>query len=149
LKSILKALNEIGKETPVILPLHPRTKKMMEVYRLFPLTQRIKLIDPVSYFDMLKLEMHAKAILTDSGGVQKEAYWFNVPCFTLREETEWVETVQQGWNRLVGTDIKIIVETVSHFKGKRFPRIRPAMFGNGKASEKIVQNTVKHFGLEG
>lgn len=148
LKSIFKALIEIGKEIPVVLPLHPRTRKRMETHRLFPLTQKIKLIDPVSYFDMLKLEMHAKAILTDSGGVQKEAYWFNVPCFTLREETEWVETIQQGWNRLVGTDIKRIVEAVSRFKWKPFPRIRPTLYGNGKASEKIVENIAKRFSVE-
>jgi len=93
LKSILKALNEIGKKYPIILPLHPRTKKVMKIYNLSPDNHRVKLIEPVSYLNMLTLEKHARAILTDSGGVQKEAYWLNVPCLTLRDETEWVETV--------------------------------------------------------
>jgi UDP-N-acetylglucosamine 2-epimerase len=143
LKSILRALNEIGKNTPTVLPLHPRTKKMMKVYHLFPGFKNIKFIEPISYFDMLKLEKNAKAILTDSGGIQKEAYWFRVPCFTLREETEWVETVKHGWNRLVGSVEKKIVTGVSHFSGKNLPR-RPSLFGDGRASEKIVEILVKY-----
>jgi UDP-N-acetylglucosamine 2-epimerase len=139
LKSILRALNEIGKDVPVILPLHPRTKKMMKAHRLFPGTQGIKLIDPVSYLDMLKLEKNAKAILTDSGGVQKEAYWFGVPCFTLRDETEWVETIHGGWNILVGSKMKRIVDEVRRRKGIKKSLKKRGMFGNGKASEKIVR----------
>ena len=148
LKSILRALNEIGKDVPIILPLHPRTKKMMKVYHLFSGTQRIKLIDPVSYLDMLTLEKNAKTILTDSGGVQKEAYWFGVPCFTLRKETEWVETIHSGWNILVGTNQKEIVKTLYGFKGKHLIRIRRGKFGDGKTGEKIVQVIVKHVGVK-
>ena len=143
LKSILKALNEIGKNTPVILPLHPRTKKMMNTYHLLPEAKWIKLIDPVSYLDMLTLEKNAKAILTDSGGVQKEAYWFKVPCFTLREETEWVETVESGWNILVGTETERIVEEVSRKKKGEPPQKQT--FGDGRASEKIVQIVSRYF----
>jgi len=144
LKSILKALNEVAKEVPVVLPLHPRTKKMIRVHHLFRETKGIKLIDPVSYLDMLKLEKNAKAILTDSGGVQKEAYWFGVPCFTLRDETEWVETIHSGWNILVGTGKKRIVEEVRRREErKRTPKKR-GIFGDGKASEKIVQIIVKY-----
>jgi len=143
LKSILKALNEIGKNTPIILPLHPRTKKMIKVYHLFSEFTNIKFIEPVSYLDMLKLEKNAKVILTDSGGIQKEAYWFRVTCFTLREETEWVETVKHGWNKLVGSVEKKIVTEVSHFRGKNLPR-RPILFGDGRASEKIVEILVKY-----
>ena len=139
LKSILKALNEIGKDVPIILPLHPRTKKIMKAYHLFPETQRITLIDPVSYLDMLTLEKNAKAILTDSGGVQKEAYWFGVPCFTLRDETEWVETIHSGWNILVGTGKKKIVEEVRQGEGRKRPPKKRGIFGDGKASEKIVR----------
>jgi UDP-N-acetylglucosamine 2-epimerase len=139
LKSILKALNEIGKDVPILLPLHPRTKKIMKAYHLFPETQRITLIDPVSYLDMLKLEKNAKAILTDSGGVQKEAYWFGVPCFTLRDETEWVETIHSGWNILVGTGKKKIVEEVRQGEGRKRPPKKRGIFGDGKASEKIVR----------
>ncbi len=148
LKSILKALNEIAKKTPVILPLHPRTKKMLQVYRLQAEGQRIKLIDPVSYLDMLTLEKNAQAILTDSGGVQKEAYWFKVPCITLREETEWIETVRQGWNRVVGTDREKIVEALIHFNKEKRSRVKPGLFGNGKAGQQIVQHIVKHLGIE-
>jgi UDP-GlcNAc3NAcA epimerase len=139
LKSILKALNKIGKDVPVILPLHPRTKKMMKTFHFFPETQGIKLIDPVSYLDMLTLEKNAKAILTDSGGVQKEAYWFGVPCFTLRDETEWMETIQSGWNILVGSEMKTIVDEVRRRRGRKSPLKKRGIFGDGKASEKIVQ----------
>jgi len=139
LKSILSALNEIAKDVPVILPLHPRTKKMIKANRLFSEAQGIKLTDPVPYLDMLKLEKHAKAILTDSGGVQKEAYWFGVPCFTLRDETEWVETIHSGWNILVGTGKKKIVEEVRQGEGRKRPPKKRGIFGDGKASEKIVR----------
>jgi UDP-N-acetylglucosamine 2-epimerase len=139
LKSILKALKELGEDTPVIFPLHPRTKKMMDAYHLAGKVTGVKLIDPVSYLDMLKLEKTAKAILTDSGGVQKEAYWFRVPCFILREETEWVETIKSGWNVLVGTEAKQIVEEVRRGIGRERPFKGTKLFGDGKASEKIVQ----------
>jgi len=144
LKSILKALNEIGKNISVVLPLHPRTKKMIKVY--FPLSEfkHILFIEPVSYLDMIQLEKNAKAILTDSGGVQKEAYWLKVPCFTLRDETEWMETIQSGWNVLVGTGMKKIVKEVSDLeRRKRYPG-REEIFGDGKASEKIVRILVGH-----
>jgi UDP-N-acetylglucosamine 2-epimerase len=144
LKSILKALKEIGKDLPVILPLHPRTKKMMRVQGLIKEARRIQLIDPVSYLDMLKLEKHAKVILTDSGGVQKEAYWFRVPCTTLREETEWTETIRSGWNVLAGTRTKKIVEEIRHRMGRKLSAGGKGIFGDGKASEKIVQIIAKH-----
>ncbi len=145
LKSILKALNEIGRNTSVILPLHPRTKKMMKVHHPFSF-KNIKFIEPVSYLGMLQLEKKAKAILTDSGGIQKEAHWLKVPCFTLREETEWVETVKSGWNVLVGTGMKRIVKEVSHTERRRKYLKGDKVFGDGKASQKIVQILIRHFG---
>jgi UDP-N-acetylglucosamine 2-epimerase len=145
LRPILKALNALGSKIPIIFPLHPRTRKMIKAHHLQSECERVKLIEPVPYLDMLTLEKNAKAILTDSGGVQKEAYWFRVPCFTLREETEWVETMRDGWNRLVGFEEKRIVGAVSHFSGKHLPRMRPVLFGDGRASEKIVQILMRNF----
>jgi len=145
LKSIFTALREIGKEIPVVLPLHPRTKKMMRVQRLIKEAKGIQLIDPVSYLDMLKLEKHAKVILTDSGGVQKEAYWFRVPCITLRDETEWMETIRSGWNVLVGTESDSIVKETKRQKGRRSPASKTGIFGDGKASEKIIQVLFHYF----
>jgi UDP-N-acetylglucosamine 2-epimerase len=145
LKSILAALHEIGENAPVILPLHPRTQKMLKTYDLQLAGERIQQIDPVSYLDMLSLEKNAAAILTDSGGVQKEAYWFSVPCFTLRQETEWVETVESGWNMLVGTDRKKIIEAVRSWKKKTLRKKGAGLFGDGKASERIVLALVDFF----
>jgi len=144
LKSILRALDEIGRDTPVILPLHPRTKKMMRVYHLLSSSPRVRLIDPVSYLNMLTLEKNAKAILTDSGGVQKEAYWFRVPCFTLRNETEWVETVVSGWNVLVGTGTQRILKELRRVKRRRRSLERNKIFGDGKASRKIVHIVMQY-----
>jgi len=145
LKSILKALHEIGKEALVVLPLHPRTKKVMNRYHLLPERDRVKLIDPVSYFNMLVLEKHARAILTDSGGVQKEAYWFKVPCLTLRDETEWVETVKSGWNVVVGTEVRRILDGLKHIETKKQFKNKKEYFGDAKAGQKIVQVILKIF----
>lgn len=145
LKAVLSALDKIGKDAPVILPLHPRTRKMMKVHHFVFKSEGIKLINPVSYLDMLILEKNAKAILTDSGGVQKEAYWLRVPCFTLREETEWVETVRSGWNVLVGTGVKRIVERVSEEVRRKRSVKKVGLFGNGRASEKIVETIWRQF----
>lgn len=146
LKSILKAFHELGKEAPVVLPLHPRTKKVMKTYHLPTDHDRVRFIEPVSYLNMLALEKHASAILTDSGGVQKEAYWLNVPCLTLRDETEWVETVQSGWNVLVGADTERIIEEVRKKMGKRKLLKNTKIFGDGKGSEKIVEILWTHIG---
>ena len=99
--------------------------------------ERIRLIDPVGYLDMLMLEQNARMILTDSGGIQKEAYFFGVPCVTLRPETEWVETVEAGWNVVVGTDARQIAATIS---GALWPKDRPKpIFGTGNAAQRIVE----------
>jgi UDP-N-acetylglucosamine 2-epimerase len=133
LKSILDGL--AGLETKIILPLHPRTRKMINEWNL-SVKNNIELIEPVGYFDMLILEENANCILTDSGGIQKEAYLLGIRCITLREETEWVETVEAGWNRLVGVDSQSIQSAFANW----FPTVkRMPFYGNGDASLKIVQ----------
>jgi UDP-N-acetylglucosamine 2-epimerase len=116
LKNILIAFSKMNEI--VVFPIHPRTRKMINYYGLGDLLENdnVKVIDPVGYLDMLKLEKNAKAILTDSGGVQKEAFWLKVPCITLRDETEWIETVNLGWNRLVGSDVEKILKAVRDLK---------------------------------
>src|SRR5271157_2549906 len=110
LRNILTAFTEI--EEPVIFPVHPRTRQKIVELNLDNSqlkTRNPKYIEPVGYLDMLMLEQSARMILTDSGGIQKEAFWFGIPCITLREETEWVETVQTGWNKIAGANKDIIV----------------------------------------
>lgn len=115
LKSILLALMKSGKS--IIFPIHPRTKNKVREFGLESyLNSNIRVIDPVGYLDMLNLEKNAYAILTDSGGIQKEAFWLKVPCITLREETEWVETVRYGWNTLVGANKDKILEALDNIK---------------------------------
>jgi UDP-GlcNAc3NAcA epimerase len=133
LKNIIEALNESGKK--VILPLHPRTKKYIEEYGL-KLSDNISIIDPVGYLDMISLEMNSSKIVTDSGGVQKEAFFMAKPCVTMRDETEWVETVQNGWNVVVGTDKNKILNAINDFVPTRE---RENHFGSGDASDKIVK----------
>lgn len=133
LAAILEGLSAAG-ET-VILPLHPRTRRAIAGWGITP-AENVRLLDPVGYLDMLVLEKNARLILTDSGGVQKEAYWLGVPCVTLREETEWVETVEAGWNCLAGTSVERIVEAVRTFRPQGE---RPGCFGDGHAGEKIVR----------
>jgi len=117
----------------VILPLHPRTRKVAEALGLS--LNSVWVLKPVSYLDMLLLEKNARVILTDSGGVQKEAFFFRVPCVTLREETEWVETVEAGWNTLVGCDPEWIVQAALEAK----PGGESAWpYGDGRAGERIV-----------
>ena len=122
----------------VIFPIHPRTRQKLAQLDLSPnylAKQGVQLLDPVGYLDMLMLEQNARLILTDSGGIQKEAYFFAVPCITLREETEWVETVDAGWNVLVGADVDRLLHHVHAFAPDGSP---PAIFGDGRAAEKIV-----------
>jgi UDP-GlcNAc3NAcA epimerase len=106
LRAILSAFNALDKR--VVFPVHPRTRKAMQRIEYTP-APHVQLIEPVGYLDMVCLMHAARMILTDSGGMQKEAYWLKVPCVTLRDETEWVETVQAGWNVLVGADAARIV----------------------------------------
>ncbi|MGD6775883.1 non-hydrolyzing UDP-N-acetylglucosamine 2-epimerase [Sutcliffiella horikoshii] len=133
--SILNVLNKLDKK--IIFPIHPRTMKMISHFNLNHLLKHknIILIDPVSYLDMLNLESHAGLILTDSGGVQKEAYMLKVPCVTLRNETEWVETTENGWNEICGYDSDFIYEKINSFKT---PNSYEYIFGDGNSAGKIV-----------
>jgi UDP-GlcNAc3NAcA epimerase len=125
LTAIVQALALL--ERPVVVPCHPRTRKMLARFGLerFIIPSQVRLIDPVGYLDMLKLESQARMILTDSGGVQKEASWLGVPCVTLRAETEWNETVDAGWNRLAGTCTEDIVSTVKAALDTKLPEHSP------------------------
>ena len=133
LSNILNALNAL--EEPVIFPVHPRTRRVISngAWRLKP---NVKLVDPVAYLEMVSLTDSAALVLTDSGGLQKEAYWLGVPCLTLRDETEWVETVDAGWNILVGSDSDKIVRTVRSFAPQDS---HPMLYGDGCASAKCVE----------
>ena len=136
LENILSAFIEINE--PIIFPVHPRTRKILNTFFPSLLTPHssLKMIPPVGYLDMLMLEQNAKAILTDSGGMQKEAYWFEVTCVTFRDETEWVETVEAGWNVVVGADTGKIVEAVRCLKSDN---PRPKLYGDGHAAEKMLE----------
>lgn len=107
LARLMEALQAVARDRPVLFPVHPRTRSRLPVLAA---AGGLRLLEPAGYLDMARLEADAAVILTDSGGIQKEAYWLRVPCVTLREETEWVETVQQGWNVLAGADSERIVE---------------------------------------
>ena len=132
LRNMIEALNESREK--IILPLHPRTKKFIEGYGL-NFNENIKVIDPIGYLEMLMLEENSKMIVTDSGGVQKEAYFMGKPCITMRDETEWVETVAGGWNVVVGTDKNKILDNIRNFKPTS---IQQAIFGDGNAAQKIL-----------
>ncbi len=121
-------------DEPIVFPVHPRTRKAMVDSKLSP-SSNVRLIDPVGYLDMLALEKNARMILTDSGGVQKEAYFFGIPCVTLRTETEWTELVDAGWNQVVGLDGGRILTAVKEWKPSGS---RPPLYGKGDASERIA-----------
>lgn len=119
---------------PVVWPIHPRTAAALERFALTS-SPNVRLIPPVGYLEMLALEKNARFILTDSGGVQKEAYIFAVPCITLREDTEWVETVAQGWNTLTGSDVVKVQEALARPRPDTAP---PPIFGDGAAASQIA-----------
>jgi UDP-N-acetylglucosamine 2-epimerase len=133
LAAILEGLDAL--EEPVLFPIHPRTRAVLAETGCPP-TRHVRLIDPVGYLDMVTLIGAARLVITDSGGVQKEAYWLGVPCLTLRAETEWVETVQAGWNTLVGADPARIVEAVRSIAP---PAARPPLYGDGRAAARCAE----------
>ena len=138
---IVNALERLGKEIRVVFPIHPRTRKaLVRIERYERLMETVEAIQPVSFLDMVRLEESAAMIVTDSGGVQKEAYFFKVPCVTLRNETEWVETVECGWNALVSPDDEGIYEAIrsAMVKSRHSRRECESLYGDGKAANTIV-----------
>lgn len=132
LSRILKGLGDCG--MPVVLPLHPRTRNTVQTLGItWPET--VKVFDPVGYLEMIFLQSSARVIATDSGGVQKEAYFHNVPCVTLRDETEWVELVEAGWNTICPPLTADIAQAIAH---ARPPQEQGALYGDGTAAQDIV-----------
>jgi len=135
LRDIFDAISVIAKDKQIILPLHPRTKIFMERYALD--TKNLTLIDPVGYLEMVWLIKNCEFVMTDSGGLQKEAYFFNKQCITFRDETEWLELVDHGYNSLVGSNKKKILLAYNELKEFKCKSIN--LYGNGKSSELIVK----------
>lgn len=136
LENILTALAALPR--PVVLPMHPRTRNRIAELRLDP-GGALAVVDPVGYLEMVALERAAKVIFTDSGGMQKEALFHGTPCVTLRDETEWVETVEAGWNILAGADPQAIAEAAAHFESHAL-RQPPLLYGRGDAGDRIASS---------
>jgi UDP-N-acetylglucosamine 2-epimerase len=136
LEGILTAFSNLANSgRTIVFPVHPRTRKQLNTLS-FDCSERLLMVDPVPYLDMALLEAMARLIATDSGGIQKEAYWLGVPCITLRDETEWIETVESGWNRLVGTSPDHIVNAVHE---ARSGRSNSWPWSRGEASKSVVR----------
>ena len=137
LANIIEAINELATpQSPVVFPLHPRTAGYVDAYGL-KFAETVRVIEPVPYLEMITLESNAKLILTDSGGIQKEAYCLNVPCVTLREETEWVETVETGGNILAGADKDRIIKSGNFIIDSRFKN-SSSVYGDGNAAKRVL-----------
>lgn len=143
LNVIVDALMAISKQLPVVWPLHPRTRAVLEWSgRLDVLAASVHLLDPVGYLEMVQLEKFAALIATDSGGVQKEAFFYKVPCVTLRDETEWVELVESGWNRLaIPISADSLVKIFREALGSQGRDVSP--YGVGAAAKNIVEHLIK------
>jgi UDP-GlcNAc3NAcA epimerase len=137
LGGILAALSSVAKDVSVVLPLHPRTRKKINEFGLESQLDALQIIEPLPFLDMVALEKSADCIVTDSGGVQKEAFFYGVPCITIRDETEWIETVELGWNNVVGTDTARIVDAYEKL-GNEVRRGGSQPYGSGNAAQEIV-----------
>lgn len=140
LGQILTALAELAAQQPVVLPLHPRTRKLVAENGLSGQLDKLLVTEPLPFLDMVALEQAARMVLTDSGGVQKEAFFYGVPCITMRDETEWVETVDTGWNRLVGADRTRILAAA---RDPHRPSAQTKPYGNGNASLSILDSLLR------
>ena len=145
LKTIFRALNDIAaKGMDVVLPLHPRTKQRLAVSGL-GVSGKIRVIEPASFFEIIRLEKNAAIVMTDSGGVQKEAFFYGTPCVILRPETEWVEIVEAGAGIIADADYDRIMVAYEQLVNK--PVTFPALFGDGHASEKIIGEILAYLGV--
>lgn len=135
LRQLIEGLNEINHITPVVLPLHPRTRAILQQNGI---ALECRVIDPVGYFDMIRLLQHCQLVVTDSGGVQKEAFFFGKHCITLREQTEWTELVAGGFNTLVGTNKALLMDAFSKMMNKQSD-FSINLYGQGNAAEIIAQ----------
>ena len=141
LKSIFEALNEIGKNTQIILPLHPRTKKILENLELN--IEYLTIVEPFGYLNMIWLINNCKLVITDSGGLQKEAYFFEKQCITLRDETEWIELVESGSNTLVGADKEKILKAFNETFKLNKNNFKLNLYGKTNVSNKIIRELLK------
>lgn len=137
LKNILDAVSSV--HLPVIFPVHPRTRQRIQSFDL-SLPDNVRIIAPQGYFEFLRLIRHARKLLTDSGGAQKQAFFLSRPCITLRPNTEWVETIENGWNILVDDDREKIVHAIGQFNPQNPPDL--SLFGNGESTRRIIDTTV-------
>jgi UDP-GlcNAc3NAcA epimerase len=140
LKNIFNALKSISENITIVLPLHPRTKALLKKENIS--TDNICIINPVGYLNMIWLIKNSKLVMTDSGGLQKEAYYFNKYCITLRDETEWIELVENGYNVLAGSYEHKIKEVYEQFKDKIF-KDKINLYGGGNAAKHIIENLIK------
>lgn len=143
LRSILSALNDISKEIPVVLPMHPRTKKAIEMHQFEKLTSNIHLVEPLPYHDMMSLLIGSRMAITDSGGLQKEAYFAGVPALVMMPDTGWIELVEAGWNILVDANKEAIKAGILLKQG-RDHRKWGNFFGNGNSGEIVAQILCKY-----
>lgn len=144
LGEIVQALADISANLPVVLPVHPRTRKLLADTGLDKKLESVKVVDPVSFLDMIALEQSSKVILTDSGGVQKEAFFYGVPCITMRDETEWVETVSLGWNTLVGASAPAIRQAYEDSLGNKLSPLEKSPYGDGNAAVNIINRIIQN-----
>jgi UDP-GlcNAc3NAcA epimerase len=141
LSEIVSAVNSVADSNTVLYPMHPRTKRFLDDYGL-AFSDKVRIVEPVGYLEMLLLEKGASLILTDSGGVQKEAFFYNVPCVTMRDETEWVETIELGWNVLVGASKDAIEAAVANFATNPPATAELKPYGDGDAAGKILEKII-------
>lgn len=138
LTNLARGLRWVSERLPLIIPLHPRTRARLSEFGI-SLPASVKLIEPVGYLEMLELLERCSVVITDSGGLQKEAFYVGRPCITARYETEWIETVELGWNRLVGADPEAMLRACEEFLDSPPSTVREGVYGDGHASERIAK----------